>query len=94
MSNRAKQAAIKAYPLPNFSGMIENDASIIAAQSTFKAREYYIEGYDQAEKDIISYIRKTIKLWIPEKDGEEYTDGKRLAFNSVLHLLKEIEEEQ
>ena len=30
----------------------------------------------------------------PHKDSEEYTDGKRLAFRSVLNLLKELEDEK
>lgn len=56
---------MNAYPLPNFAGMIGNDASIIASQSTFKAREYYIEGYEQAEKDYI----KLAQLWVDSGDA-------------------------
>ena len=54
---------------------------------------HFIDGYRNAEKDTIERIRKQVKQWMPEKDGEEYTFGKRLAFNSVLHLLEEMEEE-
>lgn len=65
MSKRAKEAAMNAYPLPNFAGMIGNDASIIASQSTFKAREYYIEGYEQGEKDYIELAQ----LWVDSGDA-------------------------
>lgn len=50
------------------------------------------KGYEQGEKDTITRIREQVKQWIPEKDGEEYTCGKRLAFNTILHLLEEMEE--
>ena len=53
----------------------------------------YTSGYEQAEKDTIERIREQVKQWMPEKDGEENTHGERLAFNSVLHLMEEMEEE-
>lgn len=52
----------------------------------------YKEGYEQAEKDTIERIRKQVKQWMPKKDWDEHTDGERLAFNSVLHLLEEMED--
>lgn len=51
------------------------------------------QGYEHAEKDIISHIREQIERWMPKDNGEEHIKGERTAFNSVLHLLKEIEEE-
>lgn len=45
------------------------------------------------EEDIIRKIREQVEKWMPEKDGKENTHGKRTAFNSVLNLLKEIENE-
>lgn len=59
---------MNAYPLPNFAGMIGNDASIIASQSTFKAREYYIEGYERAEQDL-ALTWKNIKAIVTIADS-------------------------
>lgn len=64
---------------------------------SYKAVKIFKEGvkagYEQAEKDTIEKIRKQVKQWMPEKDGEEHTCGERVAFNSVLHLLEEMEKE-
>ena len=84
MSKRAEIAALKAYPKSDFNG-VETRRK--------RQRKCFIQGYDQAEKDMIDRIRKQVKQWMPEKDGEEHTYGERLAFNSVLHLLEEMEEE-
>lgn len=46
-----------------------------------------------ARKNIIGKIREQVEKWMPENNGEENTHGKRTAFNSVLNLLKEIENE-
>lgn len=54
----------------------------------------FILGYEQSEKDLINRIRKQVETWMPEKDGEEHTEGERLAFRSVLHLLEELEDEK
>lgn len=75
---RAEEAALLAY-----------DTNTPAA-----IRIAYRDGYEQAEKDLINRIRKQVETWMPEKDGEEYTDGKRLAFRSVLQLLKGLEDEK
>ena len=75
---RAEAAALSAY-----------DTNTPAA-----IRIAYRDGYEQAEKDLINRIRKQVITWMPEKDGEEYTDGKRLAFRSVLQLLKGLEDEK
>lgn len=86
MSKRAKEAALKAHPICTHSNMIEKRRA--------ERRRCHEEGYEQGEKDTITRIREQVKQWMPEKDGEEYTCGKRLAFNSVLHLLEEMEEKQ
>lgn len=83
MSKRAEEAALTAYP---YDG---GTKGLICESS----RPIFIKGYEQAEKDTIERIRKQVKQWMPEKDGEEHTYGERLAFNSVLHLLEEMEEE-
>ncbi len=84
MSKRAEQAALKAYPKSDFDGV----------ETRRKGnRKCFIQGYNQAEKDIISRIREQIERWMPKDNGEEHIKGERIAFNSVLHLLKEMEEE-
>lgn len=74
----------------------EKDLADVAAFSSGPDGFYYGKGYQQgkkdAEKDTIDKIRVQVKQWMPEKDGEEHTYWERLAFNSVLHLLEEMEE--
>jgi pyruvate/2-oxoacid:ferredoxin oxidoreductase alpha subunit len=94
MSKRAEDAALKAYP-PKFTSP-KRYAKRVQSEKVdthVTIRRFYQEGYEQAEKDTIERIRKQVKQWMPEKDGEEHTYGERLAFNSVLHLLEEMEEE-
>ena len=47
----------------------------------------------ELKENIIRKIREQVKRWMPENNGEENTHGERTAFNSVLNLLKEIENE-
>ena len=75
---RAEAAALSAY-----------DTNTPAA-----IRIAYRDGYEQAEKDLINRIRKQVETWMPERDGDEHTEGERLAFRSVLHLLEELEDEK
>ena len=59
-----------------------------------KKNELRREGYEQAKKDTIAKIRGQVEKWMPDNpEGDEYTSGERVAFLSVLHLLKEMEEE-
>lgn len=64
---------------------------------SYKAVKIFQEGvkagYKRAEKDMIERICKQVKRWMPEKNWEEHTCGERVAFNSVLHLLEEMEKE-
>ena len=69
-SKRAEKAAIKAYPLPNFGEVNISDTAIMAAQSTFRARDYYIEGYKQAEKDTIERATEWLQT---NKDDYSFT---------------------
>lgn len=56
------------------------------------ARLGYINGYEKAKEDIIAHIRNTVKFWMPDNpERDEYIEGKRLAFRSVLVLLDEME---
>lgn len=86
MSKRAEEAALKAYPT-------HDGASEQWKKAHLSSLAEYIQGYEQAEKDIIARIYKQVNCWMPENDGEEYTNGERVAFNSILHLLKTMEEE-
>lgn len=51
MSKRAEQAALKAYP--ETLGFYGNGNAF--------ARHYYVEGYEQAEKDTIKRVVKWLK---------------------------------
>ncbi len=52
-----------------------------------------INEFEKGKKYIIRKIREQVEKWMPENDGEENTHGERTAFNSVLNLLKELENE-
>lgn len=91
MSKKAEEMALKAYPIHS---VLIQPARRGGYYADNHLREGFIEGYKQGEKGTIARIREQVKQWMPEKDGEEYTCGKRLAFNSVLYLLEEMEEKQ
>lgn len=87
MSKRAEEFANKAYPNYSPDGKTQVDMSAY--------RFACAKGYEQAEKDTIAKIRKQVKRWMPDNpEGDEYTSGERVAFRSVLNLLKEMEEEE
>ena len=88
---KAEEMALKANPEDWQAGYFDDPEEV--TDDNEEAREYFREGYEQAEKDTIERIREQVKQWMPEKDGEEHTYYVRLAFNSVLHLLEEMEEE-
>ena len=92
MSKKAEEAALKAYPKEE--GKVWSSAfGMFEFDKTAPERIAYQKGYEQAEKDTIERIRKQVWQWMPDKDGEEHTYWKKLTFNSVLHLLEEMEEE-
>ena len=87
MSKRAEEAACKYAGLQNPP---TDDSGVLTATDYYT----FLDGYEQAEKDTIAKIRKQVEKWIPDNpEGDEYTSGERVAFRSVLHLLKEMEEE-
>ena len=92
---RAEEAALKAYP-DNEVLFFAQDADGKNHPVTTFGREIngFIFGYEQAEKDLINCIRKQVETWMPERDGDEHTEGERLAFRSVLHLLEELEDKK
>lgn len=54
-------------------------------------RHMYEAGYEQAEKDTIAIIREQVERWMPDNlEGDEYINGERMAFRSVLHLLEKM----
>lgn len=56
MSKRAEEAALKAYPDPEFDGYY--DDSYVSKQSiAISDRFKFIKGYEQAEKDLVSIIQ-------------------------------------
>lgn len=91
MSKRAEIAALKAYPNVEQPVWDESFPKTLFVRRT--ERNAFAKDYEQAEKDTIERIREQVKQWMPKKDGEEHTCGERLAFNSVLHLMEEMEEE-
>ena len=52
----------------------------------------FTKAYDQSAKDLIARIREQIQIWMPE-GNDEHIVGERTAFNSVKHLLSELEYE-
>lgn len=91
MSKRAEEAAMKAYPIQG--DWVGNKYRDWDEDINRVHRNVFLQGYEQAEKDIISHIREQIERWTQKDNGEEHIKGERTAFNSVLHLLKEMEEE-
>ena len=83
---KAEKYARKVYPSFSEDGMYRKDNTELINAC--------IKGYEQAEKDLINCIRKQVETWMPERDGDEHTEGERLAFRSVLHLLEELEDEK
>lgn len=56
MSKRAEEAALKAYP----KEIRDKTGFVIDIGYPQWIRDYYIKGYEQAEKDIISLIESRI----------------------------------
>lgn len=97
MSKRATEAAKEIYKDGiQLLGRRDRNNNIVIHPETMVGvlRNAAKKGYEQAEKNIISHIREQIERWMSKDNGEEYIKGERTAFNSVLHLLKEMEDEQ
>jgi len=64
MSKRAKEAALKAYPVEitplNYQDLIELSGGKTEIDLNIYQRLLFQEGYEQAEKDIISIIESRI----------------------------------
>lgn len=86
MSKRAEEAALKAYP------ELAAEWMKVKTLQPMK-RAIYKQGYEQAEKDMIKKIREQVECWMPDNpEGDEHISGERVAFRSVLVLLKEMQE--
>jgi hypothetical protein len=64
MSKRAKDEALEAYPDKVFRYKKFGDADGVMTGESIKSqqyiRDYFIEGYEQAEKDILSIIESRL----------------------------------
>ena len=98
MSKRSEEAAKEIYKDGiELLGRRDKNGNLIIHPETMVGilRNACQRGYEQAEKDMIVKIRKQVEKWMPDNsEGDEYISGERVAFRSVLHLLKEMEEEQ
>lgn len=63
MSKRAEQAAMKAYPEDWEAGYFDDPDEL--TDDNEEAREYFREGYEQAEKDLIDLAQ----LWVDSGDA-------------------------
>jgi hypothetical protein len=92
MSKRAGQAALEAYPDS------ERDKTGIVTFLGFPqaVRDYYIKGYEQAEKDFIDLVKQYIERGerCMEQEGESqiysFWDG---FHNCAENILRELEVE-
>lgn len=87
---RSEHAALAAYPQKEKV----NKKGTGVYDPNFPRRSAYQRGYEQAEKNIIKHIREQVNRWMPNNpEGDEHINGERVAFRSVLNLLKEMEDE-
>lgn len=91
--SRAEEAALKAYP--NVEQPVWDESYPRLLLTRHIERDAFIKGYTQAEKDTIEKVRQQVERWMPDNpEGDEYISGERVAFRSVLHFLKELEEQK
>lgn len=66
-----------------FAGMVD----------AYNVNPAFVAGYKEAKKDVLEKIEKQVNLRMPDNpEGDEYDEGQRVAFRSVLELLKEMED--
>lgn len=95
MSKIAEEAALKAYPEKTkvLWGPLPGANRPSVFDDNLSYRTGFIKGYEQAEKDMIKKIREQVECWMPDNpEGDEHISGERVAFRSVLVLLKEMQE--
>lgn len=79
MSKRAEEAALKAYPKSDFDGV----------ETRRKGnRKCFIQGYEQAEKDIISIIESRIGEMLGDAQP---TPALRAELQDLIKKIKEDE---
>ena len=90
MSKIAEQKALEAYPYNR--AYTDND---VEYDGNFCNRLPYIEGYEQAEKDIIAIVKEYLEkgLRCMEQEGESqlfaFWDGFHNCSENILRELKE-----
>ena len=90
MSKIAEQKALEAYPYNR--AYTDND---VEYDGNFCNRLPYIEGYEQAEKDIIAIVKEYLEkgLRCMEQEGESqlfaFWDGFHNCAENILRELKE-----
>lgn len=57
MSERATEAALEAWPVQ----LVRTNFDTHEFDENIQAREVYIQGYEQAEKDLVSLIQSRLK---------------------------------
>lgn len=91
MSKRAEKAALKAYPEDWEAGYFDDPDEV--TDDNEEAREYFQQGYEQAEKDLALTLAQVVKLdnIIMNMVGEGYNDGykTRPFYDEVLKRFNE-----
>ena len=87
MSKRAEEAALKAYP-EKIIDHVEEPGFVVKRDLNRFDRNVYIQGYEQAEKDIITLIESRISEIIGD------AQPKPALRVELQDLIKRIKEEQ
>ena len=74
---KAEESALRAYPYPDFNAFRDTETAIRANSEMANCRKYYIEGYEQAEKDLALTWEDMKKIDCIFRDvATEHTIGK------------------
>ena len=82
MSKQAEQAALKAYP----KEIRDKTGFVIDIGHPQWIRDYYIQGYEQAEKDIISIIESRLSELLGDAQP---TPILRMELSDLIKKIKE-----
>ena len=84
MSKRAEEAALEAWPVQ----LVRTNFDTHEFDENIQAREIYIQGYGQAENDIVSLIQSRLKEIIGD------ASPKPILRAELLMMIKRIKEEE